>query len=335
VPYLDNPSPEERVFFDSVIAAAQRVNLPVSAHTHELPLDAVLALGAAGGAIDHMSTLVRVLEYSIPWDLRDRRDTSAFVDVPMPKVRELATAMQRAGVWFVPTLACQEFVKNVPIKNQGPIVKALHDAGVKLLLAGDETNAHLDLAALVRAGLSPYEALLTGTRNVAEYFRRLDDLGTVALGKRADLVLLHGNPLENIGHVWEPAGVMVEGRWLDRTALDQGLFTLSKKGAWNWIVSEMYGLGSEKVVYRLTAEQRPAFSAHMKQLFSLGRLLQVMPSPERTEGVLRKIADEFGDMHAILTPEQRMAFDPLVRMWLREQARNGYRLTVAGVASTS
>jgi imidazolonepropionase-like amidohydrolase len=102
------------------------------------------------------------------------------------------------------------------------MVKGLHDAGVGLFLSGDDGgNIHDELAALVQAGLTPYQALLTGTRNPAQYLRLQDSTGTVAAGKWADLVLLDGNPLADVQHARKPAGVMIAGRWLDRAALEQ------------------------------------------------------------------------------------------------------------------
>jgi imidazolonepropionase-like amidohydrolase len=83
-----------------------------------------------------------------------------------------------------------------------------------------------ELETFVRSGLIPYEALATGTRNVAVFLGTLDSTGTVAVGKRADLVLLTGNPLQDIRHAAHPAGVMLGGRWLSRAELDQLLVLL-------------------------------------------------------------------------------------------------------------
>ena len=77
------------------------------------------------------------------------------------------------------------------------------------------------------AGMSPYEVLVTGTRNVGEYFANEDDFGTVAPGKRADLVLLRANPLEDVGNVDSIEGVMVAGRWLPRAEIDRRLQTVA------------------------------------------------------------------------------------------------------------
>ena len=78
-----------------------------------------------------------------------------------------------------------------------------------------------ELASLVAAGLTPYEALSTGTRNVAIYFDTLDESGTVDVGKRADLILLEANPLEDVGNTALLDGVMVGGRWVPRVEIDE------------------------------------------------------------------------------------------------------------------
>jgi hypothetical protein len=65
-----------------------------------------------------------------------------------------------------------------------------------------------------------FENLEAGTTNVARYLGREGEMGTVQPGKRADLILLEANPLEEVGNTQKIVGVMVNGRWMDRTALD-------------------------------------------------------------------------------------------------------------------
>jgi imidazolonepropionase-like amidohydrolase len=101
------------------------------------------------------------------------------------------------------------------------LIKALHDAGVPFALGSDAPqvwnvpgfSAHRELKALVAAGLTPYEALRTGTRDIGVYFNT-PDVGVVAENTRADLVLLEANPLTDIGATSRIAGVMLNGRWL-------------------------------------------------------------------------------------------------------------------------
>lgn len=76
-----------------------------------------------------------------------------------------------------------------------------------------------ELVILVRAGLTPLEAVQAGTLNPAKFFEATDSLGTVAPGKLADLVLLDGDPLSDIRHVLQPRGVVANGRYFDRAAL--------------------------------------------------------------------------------------------------------------------
>jgi imidazolonepropionase-like amidohydrolase len=110
-------------------------------------------------------------------------------------------------------------------------IKALHDAGVQFALGSDAPqfwnvpgfSVHRELRSLVDAGLTPYQALRTGTRNPGWYFGTESTTGTIAAGKRADLILLDANPLVNIDNSTRIAGVMVNGRWLSRADIDKRL----------------------------------------------------------------------------------------------------------------
>jgi imidazolonepropionase-like amidohydrolase len=79
---------------------------------------------------------------------------------------------------------------------------------------------HDELAELVKAGLTPAEALRAATASAAEFLGREDDLGSVAEGKLADLVLLEGDPLEDIDNVRKIRAVVFRGELLDRNELD-------------------------------------------------------------------------------------------------------------------
>jgi imidazolonepropionase-like amidohydrolase len=111
------------------------------------------------------------------------------------------------------------------------IIKALHDGGVPFALGSDAPqtwnvpgfSAHGELGAIVAAGLTPYEALKSGTANVGVYFGTQASVGTVGAGKRADLILLDANPLTNIANSSRIAGVMVNGRWLSKADIDARL----------------------------------------------------------------------------------------------------------------
>ena len=114
---------------------------------------------------------------------------------------------------------------------QRKLLKSFSDAGVPLMAGTDATEIgpvagfgiHHELQEFVNDGLTPYLALRTATNNVAQYLRQSAAFGTIETGKRADMVLLTANPLANIANTRGIAGVMVRGRWLDKTQLDHML----------------------------------------------------------------------------------------------------------------
>jgi imidazolonepropionase-like amidohydrolase len=107
------------------------------------------------------------------------------------------------------------------------LVRACRDAGVRLLVGTDAMNtgvvpgfsAHDELADLVAAGLTPFEALQAATKNAADYLATRGDRGVIAVGQKADLVLIAGNPLDAISNTRRISGVMVRGRWLPRSEI--------------------------------------------------------------------------------------------------------------------
>jgi len=112
-------------------------------------------------------------------------------------------------------------------RQRSMMTRALHESGARLLLGTDSGNpfvvagfsVHEELANLVDSGLTPYEALLTGTRNAAEFVGAPKEFGVVTIGARADLILTKHNPLDGIDAVAKSEGVMVRGVWLPRKEL--------------------------------------------------------------------------------------------------------------------
>jgi len=108
-------------------------------------------------------------------------------------------------------------------------VGAMHRAGVPLLAGSDAANPHVfpgfglhdELELLVKAGLTPMEALQCATRKPAEYLEKLDRLGTVEKGKAADLVLLDADPLENISNTRKIFAVVAAGRLFTKDSIRQ------------------------------------------------------------------------------------------------------------------
>ena len=119
------------------------------------------------------------------------------------------------------------------------MVGEMNRAGVPIL-AGTDTAAgvrvypgfslHDELELLVRAGLTPMEALQAATLNAGEYLD-LADTGTIEKGKRADLVLLDSNPLVDIKNTRTIQSVVLAGRYFSRTDLDHLLHQVEEAAA--------------------------------------------------------------------------------------------------------
>jgi imidazolonepropionase-like amidohydrolase len=119
-------------------------------------------------------------------------------------------ATKRRNLEAVPADQRQRFVA---LRRR--LIKALHDGGAGLLLGSDAPQVwnvpgfsiHRELATYVASGLTPYQALATGTRNVAAHMGTLDRTGTI----------------EDIANTTKISGVMTGGRWLSRVELDRRL----------------------------------------------------------------------------------------------------------------
>ena len=121
-----------------------------------------------------------------------------------------------------------------PIRGQAlfasdlSLTQKMHKSGVMFLAGTDTPNPsivpgfalHDELKLLVSAGFSPMEALQTATLNPARYLDKEKDLGTIEIGKLADMVLLDANPLDDISNTQTIRAVIVNGRYLSRETLD-------------------------------------------------------------------------------------------------------------------
>jgi imidazolonepropionase-like amidohydrolase len=116
------------------------------------------------------------------------------------------------------------------------LILELHRNGAGLLLGSDSPQifnvpgfaVHRELEYLVDAGLTPFEALQTGTINPAIFFERAGEFGVVKSGAAADLILLDANPLDDITNTRRIHGVMLHGRWFPRSDLDNLLDGLAR-----------------------------------------------------------------------------------------------------------
>lgn len=127
------------------------------------------------------------------------------------------------------------------------LVKAFNEAGVPIVAGTDASisgvvygfSLHDEIELLVEAGLTPEEAISSATRLPSIWLGIDSEVGTIEIGKYADLLLLDANPLEDIKNTRKIFGVFVNGRWLDRSTTDAMLSDLSirntsNKGKYEW-----------------------------------------------------------------------------------------------------
>ena len=138
------------------------------------------------------------------------------------------TALEQVGMRQSP-------VEIVVLRDR--ILQALHRAGARLILGADSPQvfsvpgfslAH-EMRAMVEAGVPTYAVLQAATKNPAAFFGREAEFGMVEVGKRADLILVEGNPLQDIRNVHRQAGVMVRGRWLPKAEVDRRLAEIAAR----------------------------------------------------------------------------------------------------------
>jgi imidazolonepropionase-like amidohydrolase len=135
--------------------------------------------------------------------------------------------------WWKSSLRTQDSEQWLMFNFHKKLVKGMHDAGVMLLAGTDNPNDLMipglslphELRAFVAAGLTPYEALAAATRNPGEFMG--SDFGTIEPGKRADLVLVEQNPLDDVDNTAKVVGVMKGGRWIPKSELQTMLAKLA------------------------------------------------------------------------------------------------------------
>lgn len=124
------------------------------------------------------------------------------------------------------------------------ITKLAHDNGVKILAGTDSLDRnvyygislHEELIEMTKAGLTNAEALRTATYNAAEYYKVLNDYGSIAIDKKADFILLKKNPLEKIEHTQTINAVYYNNCWYDKNDLSK-MKNFTKKQAKSFGIS--------------------------------------------------------------------------------------------------
>jgi imidazolonepropionase-like amidohydrolase len=188
-----------RAAYDSIVAVGGRKGMTFAGHMPpQVGLSHVLASGQR--SIEHLGG------YSTGGQLAQQ-----------------VAATAQAGTYNCPTLAILTILNPPNVgANLRAIVSALHSGGAKLIVGTDSgsdrtlpgVSIYDEVELFVASGLSPYDALLGATRTAAEYLGESGNLGTIAAGKKADMILLRSNPLSDVRAVRGVQAVIQRGRVL-------------------------------------------------------------------------------------------------------------------------
>ena len=211
-------------------------------------------------SIEHVDSFLVDLQPD-PSKAGEKQINDLYKDARIESLPPFAKQMKAAGVWVCPTVVTSEMdwksnveeAKYLPpylsagfrkhyselqgvddqteMRYEMAATRALHDAGVALLAGSDTFKPNVipgfsllkELNYFVQAGLTPYEAIKAATSDPARFLHREEEFGTVAVGQRADLLLLNANPLEDVHNATKRVGVMVRGKWFPEEELQEKL----------------------------------------------------------------------------------------------------------------
>jgi len=241
---------KDRTDYDSAVAAAREVGLPIFGHVGDsIGIEHALEVGQSVEHLDgyvelvekdpkRLPGLVRATQRANVWNCptqffheclysRDLAEVSSYAGVSLVR-QSVRDEWGRQRTETMAKYADKAAANARELVTRRRIIKALRDGGVRLLVGSDSPGMFRlpgfamveEMRALHRAGLTPYEVLDSATRLPAEYFGALGEFGTVEVGKRADLILMNANPLRDIDAVFDQAGVMLRGAWFPRPVLD-------------------------------------------------------------------------------------------------------------------
>ncbi len=225
---------------EAILEEARKFNIPVTCHIATLEDVQFLVKNGAAGFL-HMISDTENLDPDFLAELRNLQ----LVFAPTLVRKELGWLFQQhPELLSDPDLkrsvdgdilsAVRSYLAAHPFQGVPPEfqtdlrnTRRMADAGVPIGVGSDGGSAidfpglmtHRELELLVEAGLSPMQVIVAATRTGALALRRLDELGTVEPGKRADLLLLDANPTEDVRNLRKIDRIMLDGEWVDRDGL--------------------------------------------------------------------------------------------------------------------
>jgi imidazolonepropionase-like amidohydrolase len=246
--------------YDAIARTAKEVDIAFAGH---VPSDVGLihALEAGQETIDHLDGYIEYLQGDrAPVDVsalrevaRRTREAGTWVVPTMVLwetiigANDLETMMTYDGLQYTPaeqvenwSAAHRQRVGRADFdpararqiaENRKRLLRVLHEDGVAILFGTDAPqqfsvpgfSIYREFKVMQESGMSPADIIRTATGNIGDYFKERDSFGRVAQGMRADLVLLNANPMEDLDNVRNRAGVMLRGRWLPESEIQEGL----------------------------------------------------------------------------------------------------------------
>ncbi|MBM3774855.1 MAG: amidohydrolase family protein [Acidobacteria bacterium] len=227
---------------EAILEEARVHKIPVTAHIHSLA-DTMFLLDRGAAGFLHM---IRDTENIDPAFIARLRNLQ-IVFAPTLVRQELAWLLKEQPRWLSDpeigraadpetVAAVKSFAASLPspsaeareqferaVRN----TKSLAQAGVPIGTGSDGGSAfdfpglmlHRELEILVEAGLTPLEVIQAATRNGTLALGKMDELGVIQAGRRADLLLLRANPAEDIRNLRKIDRLMLDGQWVDRARL--------------------------------------------------------------------------------------------------------------------
>ena len=222
-------------FVETLVAPARLQNRSASWFGADLIADVdveritalVEALKASGAAVVPTETLLE----NVAGDLAAQQAREEYAYLP-PNLRE---SYSRAVANSSRGFTAESAARFLALRKR--LIDAAFEAGVPILLGSDSPqifntpgfSIHRELAAMVAAGLTPFEAIASGSTVPADFYGMSHAWGSIAPGLDADLIVLRNDPLADVANSRSIEAVMVRGRYLSRDELDAGLADIRER----------------------------------------------------------------------------------------------------------
>jgi cytosine/adenosine deaminase-related metal-dependent hydrolase len=175
-------------------------------------------LDALANTVQVPTLRISALDHAPPYERDDWDDALARVPAAV-RLEWQALASERAAAPPIEGTSYGDWAFFLTERMHARGIPIAAGTDTPILLSVPGYSLHAELEYLVRAGMTPLEVLASATVQPAEFFSLEDEMGTIDIGKRADLVLLDADPLENIANTRSIAGVVTKGQYFDIATL--------------------------------------------------------------------------------------------------------------------